>query len=187
MNREYLSKTIRESRGFSLVEMSVVSAIVILLSATLFQTFKTEAQKTRTLDRATALITADLRKAQSLAASSIDFNDICGYGIHYVNSTTYLIYRGSDQDLTDCRTTDHNYVPADGDVIYQNNIKMIQTSVSFLDSFDDIFFEPPDPRVYVNDKSFPDEPTSTDITFCIDETSDCRIITVENGGRIETP
>jgi prepilin-type N-terminal cleavage/methylation domain-containing protein len=137
----------KSQRGFTLVEVTVVAALVGFLSVILITNFS---RKRVDIDQVTNLIISKIREAQTKTVASAFYNGYipCGYGIHYVNATQIALYVGPNASTTVCTGINRNY---------QSAQDTLQTPVSFSDSkvvltgaFNDIFFEPPDPKTYLN-------------------------------------
>src|SRR3989344_5648256 len=115
------------NKGFTLIEILVVASITGIISTLMLLNF----QRTR-----------------------VDLNDSgsglkirCGYGVHYVNPTSYSIYAGPDASSADCSSFDRNL--DDGDATVATKVFGNQ-KVEFKAVFNDIFWEPPHPYTYIN-------------------------------------
>ena len=176
---------LKQENGFTLIELLIVSAVTIVISISLVTNF-VDSQKNQSLNNSVALFSADVRKAQSLSSSTFQFqgNKVCGYGLHYLNSTSYIIYAIPRPVGTNCGTLNHNYTSG-RDLTYETiNIKVVNITVT---SFSDIFFEPPDLKVYIDDKAFPPQPagTSTKASFCFKgDAVNCRSLEIFLSGQI---
>ncbi|MEX2052898.1 MAG: type II secretion system protein [Candidatus Paceibacterota bacterium] len=142
-----------KKNGFALVELVIVAGLIAALSVALILNFRTAATNKTARGQVASVVVSDIRRAQSMALSGSRFqgNIVCGFGIHYINSTSYLIYAGSTEGLPDCTSTNHNY-QAGVDSIFQT-ITINNPSMEMRSSFLDIFFEPPDPKTYINNNS----------------------------------
>lgn len=171
--------------GFSLVELIIITAVVVFLTTSLFETFGRSAQESQRLRRGSVSLTSDIRRAQSLAISSFRFleEDLCGYGIHYVDSRTYQIYKGIRGGVS-CASGDHRYNPG-GDSIYRL-MTLSESDIIFSGQFPDIFFEPPDPKIYIDNNASLSGPAAQ-INLCIQKGSPCVTISVYPSGRIDAP
>lgn len=135
------------NKGFTIVEMLLVLTLVSIFTVLLLANFRGAATNTIILERAALGVISDIRRVQSLSVAGVSFQDnpVCGYGIHYTGSETYLIYAGGENI---CATSNKNYQNGN-DFIYQQ-IKIIEKNVEFKSSFNDLFFVPPDPKTYIN-------------------------------------
>ncbi len=180
----------KKNEGFSLVEILIVAAIIATLSVVLILNFRSSPKGKTGRDQAVAVIVSDFRGAQSkaLAASLYQGVTVCGYGIHYVDSTTYLIYAGVlDNGALTCQASNHNY-QAGIDSIVETK-KVINSNMVMAASFNDVFFEPPDPKTYINNNSALNvAPVAITIRLngqanCV--SGPCTVINVYTSGRID--
>ena len=180
MNR----KGIIRQKGFTLVEILIVVFIIGILSTAMLFSFG-KGQEGAMLTRAAAALESDIRRAQILAIAGHDFEGSppCGYGIHYLSQRTYSVYAGKLGGAASCQSSNHNY-QAGTDSVFESS-KIIENKVIFRDVFSDIFFEPPDPVVYINnDKGIG---VSTAIEICLEtDLIKCLTLTVDTAGRIVT-
>ena len=158
-----MKKTLNPKRytlnpGFALVEILVVTAIIATLSVALLFNFGTAARNRTARRQVASVIVSDVRRAQSMALSGTRFNGnvFCGYGIHYVDHITYLLYAGVNEGLARCQDANHNY-QAGTDSMVQIQ-KLINPNMEFRSSFSDIFFESPDPKTYINNSALLTDP-----------------------------
>lgn len=177
-------------RGFSIIEVLVVCAIMATFSVVLILNFKSSPKNRVARSQVADVIISDFRNAQALALAGSRFggNTVCGFGVHYVNPTSYLIYAGVlNGGATRCIDTDHNY-QAGIDLIVENK-KIINVNMEMRSPFSDVFFEPPDPKTYINDKSaLNTNPTTIQIQLvgqnnCSGQT--CTDITINISGSID--
>lgn len=172
------------NKGFTLIEVLVAVFIIGTLSAAMLFSFG-KGQEGAMLTRAAAALESDIRRAQILAVTSRDFEGSppCGYGVHYLAQRTYSVYAGKLGGVASCQSSDHNY-QAGTDSVFEES-RIIENKVIFRDVFSDIFFEPPDPVVYINNNK--GVGVSTAIELCLEtDLTDCRIIMVDTAGRIVT-
>lgn len=137
------------------------------------------------LTRAAASFESDMRRAQTLAITSHDFQGStpCGYGIHYLTQRNYSVYVGNIGGAAKCQSSDHNF-EAGVDSVFEES-KIVESKVVFQDVFPDIFFEPPDPAVYINDDK--SVGASIIIKLCLEtDPAKCLNLTVDTAGRIVT-
>ena len=123
--------------GFTIVEMLVVMLLVGIFSAILIANFQGAFTNAVILERAALGVISNIRRAQSLSIAGVAYqsNPICGYGIHYTDNETYLIYAGGENI---CSTSNKNY-QSGNDYSYQQ-VKIIEKNVEFKNSFNDVFF-----------------------------------------------
>jgi len=173
------------NKGFTLIELLVVAAITGIISTFMLTSF----QRTRLdLNESSNVFIADLRATQSKALASTKFNSgsglkiRCGYGIHYIDPTSYSVYVGPDASLANCKSFNRNL---DGEDATVKTYAFGNDKVEFKGSFNDIFWEPPHPYTYLNNSS-----TSASITITIGKKGgacpgDCKTINVSTSGKIE--
>lgn len=161
------------NKGFSIVELLVVAAILATFSVVLILSFGFPSSSQTARYQAASVIASDVRRAQTmaLAGSRFQSNSVCGYGIHYVDKTTYLIYAGAlDGGATRCIDTNHNY--QDGIDPKVETKSVINPRMEIRVPFPDFFFEPPDPKTYINNDPSLTGP-STEITIQLKNQQNC--------------
>ena len=153
--RSYKLKT-----GFTLVEVLVVTAIIATLSVALLFNFGTAARNRTARSQVASVVVSDIRRAQSMALAGARFggNTVCGYGIHYLSSTSYYIYAKA-APAGGCSTVPTRNYQA-GDLIVEAK-KLINPNMGFRSSFSDVFFESPDPKTFLNNSSILTNPPVT--------------------------
>jgi type II secretory pathway pseudopilin PulG len=130
--------------------MAVVAAIIGFLSTTLIINFS----RTRIdIDQSANLVMSTIRQAQTKAVASATFNGYnpCGYGVHYVSPTQIAIYAGPNATTTDCSGINKNYQIVEDTIIQTQSFT--DSEIQFTGGFDDIFFQPPDPKTFLNDNA----------------------------------
>ena len=180
---EFSEKELKKSTGFTLLEVIIIATITVMMTGFLLTSFGSKARRLQAVRRSAVAIQADLRRIQALAIAGRGFaaNQICGYGIRYLDTTHYQIYKGSTESLN-CLNTNHNY-QAGIDTIFQT-LAILEKNVNFSVSFLDVFFEPPDPKIYINNNSNLNV-SPLQINLCYVNTNDCKIIFIYTSGRIE--
>lgn len=165
--------------------MAVVAAIIGFLSTALITSFS----RTRIdIDQSANLVMSVFRDAQIKAVASAVYGGYnpCGYGVHYINPTQFAIYVGPNAATVDCSATDKNYQPGE-DVLLPART-FTENRVQFSSPFNDVYFQPPDPKTYINNNaSLNQAPLSIVIspvgTAC---PTNCRTIYVYPSGKIES-
>lgn len=175
------------SKGFTLVEIAVVAAITGVITAFMLVNFqRSRIDLTLTANE----FIGSLRLAQTRALASARYDTgtglkiRCGYGIHYINQTSYAIYVGPDAGSVSCSALNKNYDGADSIILTS---VFIDTRVEFKSPFNDIFFEPPDPKTYINNDSTLGLPPQAMTLGKIGGTcpADCKTINVYTSGKIQ--
>lgn len=92
-----------KNKGFTVVELMVVSSILIVISVIMLVNFRITASNTAARHRVSSAIVADIRKAQSMATTGTNSsgNAVCGYGLQYNNTNSYFIFYKNDAGCTD--------------------------------------------------------------------------------------
>lgn len=132
-------------KGFTLIELIVVTGIIILMSALTLPSYKSSGQRLA-LERSAHKITQDLRRAQEMAVSvkEIEGEAPDGYGIFFDLDDTdqYLLFA----DLND----DQQFDPFDDKIVeiisLENKIKLSELDPISANTLT-ITFVPPDPGV----------------------------------------
>jgi hypothetical protein len=138
------------------------------------------------LNRTVAELMAAIRTAQSRALAGALHGGVypCGYGIT-MTEDTYRIYVGPEADTTDCTGQNHNYESLVDTIVETKTIGY--KDVEIVTPVQDIFFEPPNPKTYINNVSTTG--VATDINVRIKGSTcpsdSCRTIHVSTSGNIE--
>ncbi|MBI2057702.1 MAG: prepilin-type N-terminal cleavage/methylation domain-containing protein [Candidatus Yanofskybacteria bacterium] len=177
-------KANKKIAGFTLIEVLVVTLLVGVFSTILLINLRGFSTNPVILERAALGVISDIRRAQALSIAGVSFQgtSVCGYGIHYLTGGTYLIYAGGEST---CGTANRNYQSVQ-DFSYQQ-IKFKEDNIEFRSSFDDVFFEPPDPKTYIDNQfSLSSSPLTITVKFkgynC---PSYCKTISVYPSGKID--
>lgn len=181
-----------DPNGFTLVEILVVVSISILITIPLVTNFS---RSKLDLDRSVAIFAGQIRELQSRAASGAKYQTLprCGYGIHYDAATTNMMfYAGSDATPpADCSATDRNFNGPPEDLFIEW-VQFAGPDTVIKQPFADIFFEPPDPKTYLNNNPDPSgQPVlillGSAAANCGNAPGSCRAVCVYASGKIELP
>ena len=173
------------SRGFTLIEVLVVASITVLISVSMISNFPRT--RINIIESANAVV-ADIRQAQTKAVTSTQYNSSirCGYGIYYINSNSYGYFTGPDAALTDCSTYGRTGINGSSTTI--KTAVLFDQKLEIKQSFRDIFFEPPRPKIYFNNAYSATDSEKIVIgkigSSC--DTVNCRTICLYTSGKIET-
>lgn len=187
-----LEKNQLNESGFSVLEMAVVTGMISILATVFLLNFRENSTSTSARHQISSVIIADLRRAQSLALAGATWSGqiVCGFGVHYLDKDRYLIYAGAAESSS-CSAANRNYQSGTDFVVEtrQVNHSRLEISGSVAGSFYDIFFEAPDPKVYLNgNASLTVSPTSTEIYVVKRDESclpaNCTTVSVYTSGRI---
>ncbi len=179
----------RYSAGFNLIEIVVVLSIIITMSVVLIVNFGSINNNKNAQNQSAAVIASDIRRLQSAALSGKKFQskDVCGYGVHYVDPNSYVLYVISDLNTPGC--ADESRLYADNASALDLEQRGIQNpNLEFRAPFDDIYFEIPFARTYINNRA--DNGVSTDVIIakkdrdCLSDT--CTTITMTTAGAINS-
>lgn len=172
------------NRGFTLIEMLVVLAIIILLTGIVVFNVSTERQNSALL-RSAQNLSLNLRRAQTYALTVKQFKTYgvpCGWGVHFngADSTSYVIF--ADLALAaDC--SDRDFVRAvNGSEDFETvNLETGVTVSSLSNNLSDVVFSPPEPSV-----TFTPNQTVAIVTL-INKNSSTRAININKTGFISSP
>lgn len=172
------------NKGFTLIEMLVVLAIIVIITGIVIFNIGSERQNSALL-RSSQKLSLDLRRAQTFALSSRVFKTTgipCGWGVHFngIGSTSYIIF--ADLALAaDCSNRDFVRA-ADGSEDFETaNLESGITVNSLSSGLSDVVFTPPEPTV-----TFTPAQTSANVTL-VNKNSTTRVITVNKTGFISSP
>lgn len=172
------------NRGFTLIEMLVVLAIIVIITGVVIFNIGGERQNSALL-RSAQKLSLDLRRAQSFALSSKVFKTSgvpCGWGAHFngVGSDSYIIFA----DLAvNQNCSDRDFIrAANGSEDFETvNLESGITVSGLSSGLSDVVFTPPDPIV-----TFTPSQTSASVTL-INKNSATRAITINKTGFISSP
>ncbi len=173
-----------KNAGFTLVEVVIYSVLLSLFSTIILLNLRSAQTNNSVLERGAAAVISDLRRAQNLAIAGLTFQgqSVCGYGFHYLSPDSYLIYAGGEAT---CSSANRNYQI--GIDLSVQTIKIVEGNVKFKSSFNDVFFEPPDPKTYLNNRfSLSEAPIIITVGFENQNCpSGCKTITIFPSGKID--
>src|SRR3989344_1132844 len=180
----YNLKYMRFSRAFSIIEMIVVLAIVAALAGVLVVNFRASSRNASARHQVANKILSDIRAMQSraLAGSTVESGIVCGFGAHYVNEKTYLLFARPILSGLWCEDDSRSKTYYSGDDEIIDTVMLGNANMIFLSSFSDIYFEIPYSTTYI------DGATSSVIEIAPvgeSESSSITSITVYNSGRID--
>jgi prepilin-type N-terminal cleavage/methylation domain-containing protein len=143
----------RKNNGFTLIEMLVVMAIIMILSFAIY-TNQRSGQAPYLLKQGAQKLTTDLRRAQNMAMSGTRIaGNYYGYGIFLqASSTSYILY-GEKAD-TGADSTIYNPSGVNQDTIIETiNFprSVVIYSPLFLSNEAHILFKPPAPATSISD------------------------------------
>lgn len=155
-------RKIRNSSGFTLIEVLIVASISVFVSINLLTNFLRS--KANLAETARTLI-ADIRNAQANALASRQYisptgvaTHRCGYGIHQLDSSSYIIYVGRVFGATGSCPNDYKFGTATDTPILK--IGVLDSQTEFYDAngpgpapnFYDVLFEPPDAYIWLDNQ-----------------------------------
>ena len=171
-------------KGFTLIEVLVVAAIIGILSTLLLVNFS---RSRVDLNQVANSVTDAIREAQSSALSGALVRGTyrCGYGIHF-ESDAYRIYAGPDASQPDVDCAAGLAYGSAGTVVVRTAF-LENNSLEIAQPAPDIFFEPPDPTTYIGGDSSPGKSADIDVRVknAACPSADCRTIHVSTSGLIQ--
>lgn len=181
-------------KGFTLVEIVLVTAIIGLFSVLLLIKFRSAESNQVMLAREAQMIISDIRRAQTLAIAGyqVSGQTVCGFGIARPNenpkNTRYWFYAGKASAGSDCESAEQRYKDSGSEIdILMQNINIRNSKIQIGNSYPDIFFEVPGSKVYFNN-SEADYDDSQDLRLEIIGLScpaNCKTIRIWGTGKID--
>ncbi len=175
------------ARGFTLIEMLVVMSLMMVMTTSFYLNFRQASVGRSALNQAAAQVISDIRRTQSLALAGSQYPTgtvVCGFGLHYVNATSYQVYVVPDRDNNgSCANeiaTTVNHLASDPATTVVETRTFPNTNISITAAFSDIFFVPPDPKTYINNDATLVAPIVGD---CSTLAEHCANITVQIAGQ----
>lgn len=184
LNYKFCEADSSSSAGFTLIEILVVLAIIVIITGIVIFNTSFERQNSALL-RSAQKLSLDLRRAQSFALSSKVFKTSgvpCGWGVHFngVGSNSYIIFA----DLAvnqNCSDRDFVKVASSSEDFETINLESGITINGLSNGISDVVFTPPDPIV-----TFTPNQASTSVTL-INKNSSTRVVTINKTGFISSP
>lgn len=191
-------------KGFSTLESMVTIAIISIMAVSMWVGYGNWRSRS-TLNTAAQKVAADIRKVQNWAVSTSQIEDPgsgsmiipCGYGIHYIDSDTYILFANIQKvgGSNNCSDSNRVYETTTPDIAVET-VNIEQRNISFQGSFDDILFFPPDPLTLITESSPLDTGskildgilpgyTSAIITLCFSGSLPCKAIEVRGTGLVD--
>ncbi|PIR41260.1 MAG: hypothetical protein COV31_02545 [Candidatus Yanofskybacteria bacterium CG10_big_fil_rev_8_21_14_0_10_46_23] len=176
-----------KNAGFTLIEILISLAVLAIVSASVLSNFGALSRSESTIQRAALQFVSGVRSAQTQAVTTTDVRgDIpCGYGVHYEDGNSAFVFVSPKPFTGSCATQNRNY-SASSDQIHQT-IVFSDKNIEIKSAFADIFFEPPDPRTYINNNYSADGYEDISLGFggfnCGE--APCKTIRIYNSGRID--
>lgn len=165
--------------GFTLIDILVAALIMAVMSGILLANFS----KTRiNISESSSIVIGAIRRAETKSISSAKYSDYhpCGYGIRYADNKSIEIYVSGPVSDT---CIDERFNGSSVEII-----RLVDPRIEIRAIFDDIFFLPPDPKIYLNGVSN----YQSSLRILLGKTGDdcndriCQTICVYGTGRIET-
>jgi len=203
---KYFRNWSQANGGFSLIEMLVVISIVTILSGSLILTFsRVRSDPTHTVN----IVIAEIRDTQVRALSGVRYKHPsesisgpllrCGYGITPgLVTTEFRVYAGPNSPGTDCTAEDRRFNDPPDKIV--RTVKLQDPNFEFKNAiagknFYDIFFEPPDRKVFIDNSSALAGSATNPAKIllgplgvdCAVNPTNCRAICIYTSGRIEVP
>lgn len=175
--------------GFTILELLVNVGIMAVLGTLFFINFRSSSTNATARHQQSSIIVADIRRVQTMTTAGSQYQGtiVCGFGIHYVTSRAYLIYAKKVPTFpTACAAlSTRNYESTD----YTVELKPLVNSGLSNSWFPDIYFEPPDPKTYINNVRSLSPVINVNInilkTGSVCNPSTCTTITISTSGKID--
>jgi len=199
--------SIKYAWGFTLIEVLVITSVVALLSGFLITSFS----RTRIdLNHTITTLVAEIRDTQNRAVASSTFRHSseglsgpvarCGYGVTPGTATEFYVYAGANAEnqVTNCSTESRTYGDPPDKIVRTVNlpdpkVELKQAVTGFFPRyFYDVFYEPPDPKTFIDNDATPGNPPAVIVVGptgvdCEVTPSQCKSICLYISGKIETP
>ena len=138
-------------RGFTLIEIMAVIAIISIMTAILLVSFDGTKKQTN-LDNASRQFVTDLSFLQKSALSGTVppgvTGSVCGHGLHRTNSGGYQFFVIEKSKVSNCTGAYLRTYDSSRGSIY--GTKVFEKGVALENSAQDLYFEVPHAKVYYN-------------------------------------
>lgn len=136
-------------RGFTIIELMVVMGILAMLSTMLLLNFRSSGTSVSAQNQAASAVASDIRRMQSLSLAGSLYNTsvVCGYGVHYLDATSYRLFARTLVTGSSCVSGATLYQAADKTI---EDRKIVNSRMSFSAPFADVYFEVPYGKTYTN-------------------------------------
>ncbi|PIU98421.1 hypothetical protein COS61_01515 [Candidatus Wolfebacteria bacterium CG03_land_8_20_14_0_80_40_12] len=136
------------NKSFTTIEVLVVIGVTSLITGILI-IYNRASERQIILFRERAKIVSVLFRAKSLSTVAFGEAEVpCGYGAHFEQPRTFLIFKDLPGEDDDCSATDKAYTSANPSEIFESF--ELDKTVSFETlSFSDVLFIPPEPLVFI--------------------------------------
>jgi len=173
-------------KGFTLVELLVVMAIIVVISTIALVNYRV-GEKSFSLDESAVLLAQNLRRAQEMALSSKEFQGSVprgGYGVYLqTDNDFYIIFADCDNNQQYSLGNACNGFPETVEQVVLSKRGKISSlfSGSYLSAIN-IVFIPPNPTIVISGSG-----SEAVIKLCLkDDSSMTRTIRVNKAGLIES-
>lgn len=139
-----------QKKGFTLIEILVVLAILSFLTAMLVVYSRASEQRLALFREQSKLVSTILR-SKSLSIQTYRVGEkVCGYGVHFDSvNNRYLIFK--DLKINDDCSLDNSdkILSNDNEIVEIIDLKGAGVILSDKTNITDVFFQPPDPKVFL--------------------------------------
>ncbi len=193
----------KKENGITLVEILIVISITSFITISLLSSFL---RSKLSIHEVARIVVSDVRTAQANALASKQYNNThrCGYGLYWVDSSSYYLYSGQDSTTGSCSQRHFNTAQSTPIILTRTldprlEILNPQTGSACSDAgmlpsdcpkFEDTYFESPNGHIYINQQHQPNNQNNNRSQFLIRKkgascpSKDCAYICVYSFGRV---